>query len=248
MIRSSLLLLVASALLLWSTPAQAQHYRGRIHVGIGFGYYSPFFWGGYGWYPSPWFHPPYPYYAFAQRAESAARLLVTPRETEVYLDGYLVGTVDDFDGFAQRLRVRPGEHQIQLYLEGHRTITETLLFRPGETYKISHVMEPLPEGEAPSSLSESTPSFEYREPRRAPATMFGTLAVRVQPADAEIYIDGERWESPSEADRLVVEVTEGRHRVEVRKDGFQTYAADVDVRRGRVTTINVSLLTQDVEV
>ena len=47
------------------------------------------------------------------------------------MDGYLVGTVDDFDGWMQRLHVMYGEHEIQIYLQGYRTIRQKVLFRPG---------------------------------------------------------------------------------------------------------------------
>ncbi len=38
-----------------------------------------------------------------------------------------------------------------------------------------------------------------------------------------------------------IELTEGPHRIEVRKDGFQTYATTVRVRRGEAIRLNVSL-------
>ena len=65
--------------------------------------------------------------------------------------------------------------------------------------------------------------------------------MRVQPADAEVLIDGERWDSPEGGSRLLVELSEGSHRVEVRKQGFRTYSATVNVRRGERETLNVSL-------
>ena len=55
----------------------------------------------------------------------------------MFIDGYLVGTVDDFDGWAQRLNVAPGEHQLVIYLKGHRTFRENVLFRPGATLRSS---------------------------------------------------------------------------------------------------------------
>ena len=70
---------------------------------------------------------------------------------------------------------------------------------------------------------------------------FGTLAVKVQPGDAEISIDGEAWRGPGGQDRLTVEVPEGSHTVEIRKSGYRTYVTQVDVRRGQTTPLNVSL-------
>ena len=75
----------------------------------------------------------------------------------------------------------------------------------------------------------------------SPDSRFGRLAIRVQPQGAEVYIDGERWLAPDTADRLVVNVAEGRHHIEVHKTGFDSFSIEVDVRRGETSPINVSL-------
>jgi uncharacterized membrane protein len=68
----------------------------------------------------------------------------------------------------------------------------------------------------------------------------------VQPSDADILIDGERWRgSESQQDRLIIQVAEGRHTIEIQKNGFRTYVTEVDVRRGETTTVNVSLTAQN---
>ncbi len=90
------------------------------------------------------------------------RVLATPREAEVYVDGYLVGTVDDFDGWSQRLRLQPGEHEIELYLEGYRSVRQKTLFRPGETYKIRAVLERADPGEAPAARPVPVPGAAPR--------------------------------------------------------------------------------------
>ena len=123
-------------------------------------YYSPFYAGWYGgwygpgwygwnsWYPYDFYGQYYPPYGYRYDPTGSARIEIKPREAEVYVDGYLVGTVDDFDGWMQRLHLPYGEHDIQIYLPGYRTIREKVLFRPGATLKLSSVMEPLPAGEA----------------------------------------------------------------------------------------------------
>jgi hypothetical protein len=70
---------------------------------------------------------------------------------------------------------------------------------------------------------------------------FGAIAVRVQPADAEVLVDGERWDSSGIGNRLTIQVPDGAHRVEVRKAGFQGFSSVVQVRRGETATLNVSL-------
>ena len=275
-IRRLSLALVVCSLALTLFPAEASAQRGRGHVRVirpvfvG-GWYSPFydpFWD-HGWW-GPWGWRAYDGPRFGYRGASSARLQVTPANTEVYVDGYLAGTVDDFDGFAQRLRVEPGEHMIELYLAGHRTITESIYFQPGETYRLRHVMEPLASGEADparptprvTSASPGSPMPRDRVgpgglpgpgrgpigPPRGPgprdrdvrAEGGGTLTIRVQPGDAIVLIDGERWES-SGGQRLEVQVAPGSHRVEVQKDGYQPFAATVQVRPGESTPLNVSL-------
>jgi hypothetical protein len=174
----------------------------------------------------------------------------------VFIDGYFVGTVDDFDGWSQRLSVEPGEHELEIYLPGHRTYRQPVLFRPGATIKIDHVMQPLAAGdqeEPRPQPSQATPRRGYQPPpppRRSPSPPasgvesrdYGSIAVRVQPSDAEVIVDGERWESP--AGDVTLQLSEGPHRIEVQKSGYRSYSADVRVKRGETTTVNVSLSRQ----
>jgi hypothetical protein len=226
------------------------------------GFYYSAFVGPYGWYGYPW-GPwgPWPAYGYYD-ATSSARIQGMPKEAEVYVDGYYAGLVDDFDGTFQRLRVPPGEHAIVIYLEGYRPSRQSILFRPGAGYKIRATLEKLAEGEqgeprpapdpsanrqnAMPASRDGRPGRERREeptePASAAASGFGTLAVRVQPEGASVLVDGERWEGPETgSERLVVQLAEGPHRVEVRKDGYQAYTTDVEVRSGQTATLNVSL-------
>ena len=74
------------------------------------------------------------------------------------------------------------------------------------------------------------------------ADRFGTLSVRVQPMDAQITIDGERWEAPG-GERISVQLTEGTHRIEVRKEGYRTYTSTISVRAGETTIEEVARVT-----
>lgn len=200
----------------------------------------------------------------ARANAQGARIQVTPPETEVYVDGIRAGVVDDFDGFSQRLRVTSGEHLIELYLDGHRPVSQKVLFQSGDTYKLRHVMEPLPAGEAmpprPASKASAPnldalydafgrPSDAFGKPRSnvaaAPAaTGAGILAIRVQPADATVLVDGETWQG-SGGERLELQVTAGSHQVEVRKDGYLPFSTTVQTAAGQTTPLNVSLTKGD---
>jgi hypothetical protein len=211
-------------------------------------FYDPWFPYRYGWYP------PYAYGQFYDRSASL-RLQVTPRESEVFVDGYYAGTVDDFDGFFQRLNLERGEHDVTLYLSGHRTVTQKVLLQPGATFRIRHTMEPLPAGAPPEprpvvAPGPPPPPAGPGGPRgagpaaRAEENAFGSIAIKVQPADAEVLIDGERWEGPGSDEALVVQLAPGRHRIEVRKEGYRSYTTMLDVRPGETAPVNVSLPRQ----
>jgi hypothetical protein len=225
------------------------------------GFYSAFA-GPYGWYGYPW-GPwgPWPAYGYYDNT-SSARIQGAPTQAEVYVDGYYAGIVDDFDGAFQRLRVVPGEHELVIYLEGYRPTKQNILFRPRAGYKINASLEKLADGEQPEPRPKASPDTnpqrtpaerpqrgggdadrgEQRRGVPAEASGFGTLAVRVQPAGASILVDGERWEgSGTTGERLLLQLSEGRHRVEVQRDGYQPYATDVEVRSGETATLNVSL-------
>jgi hypothetical protein len=238
-------------------------------VGYYGGYYAPYYaWGypwawGWGW-GYPWFAYPPAYYGYTN-STSSVRLQVTPREAEVYVDGSLAGIVDEFDGTFQRLHLPPGEHEIEVYLQGYQSVKQRILLQPFSTYKIKFAMAPLGAGEQqpprpvpvqpPPQTTQAPPSPQPWPPaegqRGAPVERgsvqvqpYGTLSIRVQPPDAVVLIDGEAWQAPSGSERLTVEVRAGLHTVEVRRDGHQPYVANIDVRPGEVRLLNVSLLGQ----
>ena len=225
----------------------------------------PAYYGGYsGYYGAAYYQSP-PYYGGGfYDASGAARLQVTPRQTEVFIDGYYAGTVDDFDGFLQRLRIEPGEHEVELYLPGYRPFSQRIYLQPGRTFSIRHAMEPLgpgdpapvrPVGAPLPAPGTRGPGPGQRDPRagtppadpRAPnpgSQDFGQLSLRVQPGDADILIDGERWEGRAGEERLVVQLGAGMHRVEIRKDGYRSYFTDLTIRGNDTTTLNVALTRQ----
>jgi hypothetical protein len=279
----------AAALLIAGTAATGEAQgRGRAVVVVRGGFYRPYYYRPYysdpffdPWYGYQYPYPPYPYGYRTYEPDASVRLEVKPKQAEVYVDGYYAGIVDDFDGTFQRLHVPPGDHEIELWLEGYRTVRQRVHLQQDNTFRIKYQMEQLPAGQAPEPKPQPTappegssqprmpqprvmgpgpmtrpmppqPPDYPRDPQggqRAPEPpqgrqangAYGTLAIRVQPADAEISIDGEAWRNPGGQERLTVEVPEGSHTIEIRKPGFHTYVTQLDVRRGQTTPLNVSL-------
>ena len=166
------LVAVAGLAVLTPSTADAQprgRFRGRVVVG---GFYDPFYFSpfyspfgfgyGYGWGGYPYAaYGPYGY-GRSYDTSGSARIQVTPKEAEVYVDGYRAGRVDDFDGMFQRLNVRPGPHEITLYLPGYRTLTERVYIGEGSTMKLKQSLEKLAPGE-----TSTPPPAPPREERRS---------------------------------------------------------------------------------
>jgi hypothetical protein len=191
--------------------------------------------------------------------EGSARLEVKPKSAEVYVDGYLAGTVESFDGFLQRLHVAPGEHALSLYLDGYRTFTQKVDFKAHATLNIKYDLQKLAAGESsgprPQPAPGSTPSNQravqappFGQPPPLPpppqaaarVAQFGTLTVRVQPPSATIVVDGQEWEN-SGPGPLSIELAEGAHDLEVRQNGFASFRRTVQVHAGDTISLNVSL-------
>jgi hypothetical protein len=97
-------------------------------------------------------------------------------------------------------------------------------------------MEPPSDRRAPAPRPAEPRAIEPAQPATT-----GSLVFQVQPGGAEILIDGTPWDGPEGDERLVVAVPEGRHRVEVRKEGYATFTTEVAIRRSETTPLNVSL-------
>jgi hypothetical protein len=243
-------------------------HRGSF-VFVGGYFYDPFF-GPYPWWgPGAYPYPYYPIYDTSAdvrvevKPKEAGvyvdgyyagvvddfdgffqRLTVPPGEHDltVYLEGYR--TV----------------HQ-HLYLSSHSTYKvqyDMEHLAAGETSEKPTLAPPVPAPPDGSYMPPRTPSRGPIPPGPPPppvggrgvppgpppdvrASMdAGTLVLQVQPGGADVTIDGEQW-SASENTRLVVQVSAGRHRVEIRKSGYRAFSTEVEVRGGATTPLNVSL-------
>ena len=168
--------------LVLAAPATVAAQRVHIGVGVGWGYpgwgwgypgwgYGPYwgmgwgpYWGGpWGWGPGwGWPGPYYNEYPYAE-----ARILITPKSAEVFVDGYRAGIVDNFDGILQRLNVWPGEHVVTLFLEGYKTENHRMYFNDGTTAKLTGTMEKLGAGEKSEPPPQPAPR---KEPQRSQST------------------------------------------------------------------------------
>ena len=114
--------------------------------GFGFGYYDP--WGyGYGGYGAYGYgYPGYGYGAYsgygggggytqdqANVEHGSIRLKANVSTAKVYIDGALMGTVDEFDGLSHHLDLPSGPHQLELRAEGYEAYTTTIFVEANKT-------------------------------------------------------------------------------------------------------------------
>ena len=148
-------------------PGYYPYYGGYPYYSSYYPYYGAYYglgWG-YGWSPyfsASWYGYPYGSYGigvgysggyggggdsdhsdhYSDDGEGSVSLKVQPNEAKVYVDGYYAGTVDDFDGMFQRLRISPGRHDIALKLDGFHTQTFKVYVPIDQTLKLQHKMVP----------------------------------------------------------------------------------------------------------
>jgi len=102
--------------------------------------YDPF-WGPWG--PYTYGYP----YSYSVYPQASIRTEVTPKDAEVFVDGYYAGRVNDFDGALQRLHVTPGGHTITFYMDGFRTVSQDVYVRPDSTLKMDESTQRLAPGQ-----------------------------------------------------------------------------------------------------
>ena len=112
------------------------------------------------------------------------------------------------------LPLAPGRtHQIRLTRPGHDSESQEVRLDPGETRELNVVLSP-------------------RQ---------GEVEVRVVPADAELFVNGE---SRGQGSR-VLQLTALPQRIDVRREGFESYSVDITPRPGFPQTIDATLKTTE---
>jgi hypothetical protein len=123
-------------------PYDPWGYWGGYGFGLGYMYYDPFGYGGYG------FGNPYGGYGYgggysggsggysvsqSYHENGGLRLKINPKQAQVFVDGAYVGVVDSFNGTFQKLDVESGGHKIELKANGFESLQFDVLIPPGET-------------------------------------------------------------------------------------------------------------------
>lgn len=68
-----------------------------------------------------------------RRAVGSLRIKANQADAKVYIDGVLVGIVDDFDGMSNHLELDAGPHQMELRADGFQPLVVDVNVREGRT-------------------------------------------------------------------------------------------------------------------
>lgn len=127
----------------------------------GFGY--PAYYGG--WYGWPYAGGGWGYttvYPAVGAAHGALDLDVSPESAQIYVDGDLVGTADDYDGFPDFLWLQKGTYDVVIFAPGFQTISRQYSIYGGLVIAVNDTMvrgqETLPQ----DLVSKSTVNREER--------------------------------------------------------------------------------------
>lgn len=101
----------------------------RVIIAPGWGWGWGWGWGYPGYYPGY-----YGYYGRGYDAQARFEVVktdVSPEEARLYLDGRLIGTADDFDGWPDYLYLARGHYRLEFRLEGYESQTVDIDAQPG---------------------------------------------------------------------------------------------------------------------
>ena len=125
-------------------PYRPYHYRYRPGFNLSFYYGRPYYDSWYGYPPYGYVTPPSGYlYPVPGRAYGGVRIQDAPRDAQVFVDGYYMGVVDDFDGVFQHMNLEAGPHHIEIREPGYESVAFDVNVRPGETIAYRAEMFPL---------------------------------------------------------------------------------------------------------
>jgi hypothetical protein len=126
-------------------------------VGFGQRFYGNRFWPGYGLFGYSYFtgvcatpdcsgvgdaYPPKPA-ATEATADGNLRLVVEPISAQVFVDGYFVGTIEDFYDTLAGLILPAGPHHLEFRAAGYETLTADVAVEPNRTITYRATLRPL---------------------------------------------------------------------------------------------------------
>jgi hypothetical protein len=176
---------------------------------------------------------------------------VKPNRAEVWVDGKFVADARDLDGDPSYLWLKQGTHHVVVYKAGFKSFDEEVDVRTGVLRQLKLQLEkgdsqpPAPSARdtrPPEARVESARPQPQPAPQPAPPPAGEAqegIALRVEPRDATVYIDGKYLGIARELGALPL--TAGHHRIELARPGYRELSQEFDVEAGRRTDLALSM-------
>ena len=195
----------------------------------------------------------------------SVRLKIKPEHAEVLIDGYYVGTIDDFDGTFQSLKLEPGPASIEVRAPGFESIRFDVRILPGRKITYEENMKAGDPGPAPQpppaarrppgrvpnpgvAMGRPVPQDRDVEPGPPPEydgqpPVFGGVRLRVEPRDAQVFVDGYFVGTVDDFDSgRGLPLESGPQDIEIRADGYDPLQLQVRILPDETITYEGDLM------
>ncbi len=193
-------------------------------------------------HPAQGSYPPYGFRVFTDWQPSGLRLDVSPDNAKVFVDHHYAGAVNEFNSF-RRLSLHAGPHLVEIRKPGFRSLTVDVSLFPNQNVTLSRTLQPLYDGDNLEADAEAgAPSLESGALPPAADGPSGALRFDVKVKDAAVYADGFYVGIVSDFNGSQhMMLTQGTHRLVLKRDGYQTIEANVTIESDRPLTYRTAL-------
>jgi hypothetical protein len=99
---------------------------------------------------------------------------VDPEEAALYLDGKLIGSADDFDGFPDNLYLGRGQYHLEFRLDGFEPLPVEIDASPGKFFRIDQHMKKIPGAKHYGTYTPERPEGEINRYFEKNESRYGT--------------------------------------------------------------------------
>lgn len=224
----------------WESPAEANEMKGLRSFSVAQWNPNPRS------YPPPYYPPPASSHGPSQQARPSGwvRVEVNPPDAEVFLDGIKMEKGED-KAFEEG--VLTGRHKVEVKRDGYYDHMEFVDVFPAAKERLKITLKKIGSKEAPASAGtiegpglKKAPSLAEPSMDSGQARAWGWVHVEVNPAGAMVLLDGNKM-GPGENNGFEERVLPGRHKLEIKKEGFLDHTEFVDVQAAVKERLKISL-------
>ncbi len=165
-------------------------------------------------------------------ALTSLSIRTAPGDAAVIINGQTAGTTP-----VQNWEAEPGEARIRIEKEGYTPLDTALTVQAERDNAFLFILESQTTAGLPELPPDDLPPDS--PPDQPEVRQTGSLTVRSEPSGAQVLVDGQAvGVTPYTSRNLIA----GRHRLELRLDGYRTVQQQVQVQAGSANTVSQALV------